>query len=463
MEKPDVEALMQRIRSRVRESAGAPPRATQDLDAKKAQRLDATSPVIFSEDLNYLNSHWHDWHVAGELSTHRRLVGRFILRAKRFILDVVWTYLLKDYVDRERTFQMNLVRFLNATAKYIDARDKNLFWELIQKVDHEISGVNERTDELVNVVDSTQRTIERDLARRIAGSDTKVEQLSAESSRVKGQIEHLDRLIHGLERTLSVLGRAEAPQATGAAVPTPAQIKPFADGIDYLLLENRYRGSEEQIRERQSSYLPIFKGVPGPVLDIGCGRGEFLEVLKSAGIEAHGIDLDESMVERTRQKGLNARVSDALQALTESADRSLGGVFAAQVVEHLKKEQLEELIRLAIRKVKPGGKIVLETINPQSIVALSSNFFRDPTHVWPTHPDTLKYIFELNGVAESEIHYLAPFPPSAMLQPIEITPYLPAHWKLALEALNDNVTRLNGLLFGCQDYCIVGTPRGESA
>ena len=129
----------------------------------------------------------------------------------------------------------------------------------------------------------------------------------------------------------------------------------------------------------------------------------------------------------------------------------------------MKKEQLETLIRLAVRKVRPGGKIVLETINPQSIVALSSNFFRDPTHVWPTHPDTLRYIFELSGVAETEVHYLAPFPPSAMLQPIEITPYLPAHWKLALEALNDNVTRLNGLLFGHQDYCVVGTPRERSA
>jgi O-antigen chain-terminating methyltransferase len=99
---------------------------------------------------------------------------------------------------------------------------------------------------------------------------------------------------------------------------------------------------------------------------------------------------------------------------------------------------------------------VLETINPQSVTALARNFFRDPTHIWPLHPDTLRFMMEMSGIRTNTILLKSPYPAEATLQPVEISPYLPARWRSTLEGMNDNIFRLNELLFGHQDYAIVG-------
>lgn len=451
-EKPDVAALMLKIRETVREELKE--HGAQNLKFNPVVQQDdvPSVPVLYSEELNYLNAHWHDWYSPQQINSHRKFFGKLVVKIKRFITNTLWNSFLRDYVERERQFQMNLIRFLNSTARYIDARDKELFWQLVQKVDNDSRGSHERTDLLIGEVDGTLRGIEKELATRIAQLHSLVDQQRAQAQSLRGEVAQIDDVARGLERTVSMLAKgASAPAAPVASASIPVRT------VDYLLLENRFRGSEELIRERMSFYRDVLRAAPtGQVLDIGCGRGELLELLRADGRPARGIDLDSAMVVRSREKGLEVEHAEARAFLAGQPERSFSAILASQVVEHLKQEELENLVELAKSRLAPGGMLILETINPQSIVALASNFFRDPTHVWPVHPETLRFVLEMKGIRTVEIKMLAPYPPEAMLQPVHIADHVPAGWKGTLEQINANIARLNSLMFGHQDYCVVG-------
>jgi 2-polyprenyl-3-methyl-5-hydroxy-6-metoxy-1,4-benzoquinol methylase len=218
----------------------------------------------------------------------------------------------------------------------------------------------------------------------------------------------------------------------------------------YVGFEDQFRGSPEQIRERLTSYLPIFSGARD-VLDVGCGRGEFLRLLEEDGVSARGIDLNEAMVGVCRQKGLAATAMDALSYLRAQPDGSLGGLFAAQVVEHLEPGYLTQVLDAAFDKLRPGAPIVLETINPACWFAFFESYVRDITHVRPLHPDTLKFLLIAAGFQQLEIQYRAPYPEHEKLQRVAA----PALGDSA-ETLNANVDKLNSLLFTYLDYAAVG-------
>ncbi len=219
--------------------------------------------------------------------------------------------------------------------------------------------------------------------------------------------------------------------------------------------EDQFRGSREVIRERLESYVPIFEGA-SDVLDIGCGRGEFLDILNARGITARGIDLNHEMAEGCRARGLDVTEADAVGYLSSLADASLGGIFAAQVVEHLEPGYLLRFLDLSFQKLRPGGRIVLETLNPACWVAFFESYIRDITHRWPLHPDTLRYLVIASGFTKADIEYRSPVPPQDRLQPIAV----PAGAEPALadlaEAFNGNVEKLNARMFTYMDYAIVG-------
>jgi 2-polyprenyl-3-methyl-5-hydroxy-6-metoxy-1,4-benzoquinol methylase len=170
----------------------------------------------------------------------------------------------------------------------------------------------------------------------------------------------------------------------------------------YLGFEDYFRGSEEAIRDRQRAYLPLLGG-RGRTLDVGCGRGEFLELMRDAGIEAAGIDIDPSMVEHCRRKGLErVHVADAVSHLETLVDHSLEVIFAAQVIEHLPYPELLRLLRFSREKLAPGGLLVLETVNPHCPQALKQ-FWIDPTHRHPLFPETVVALCRLTGFAGAYI------------------------------------------------------------
>jgi len=213
------------------------------------------------------------------------------------------------------------------------------------------------------------------------------------------------------------------------------------------------RGSTELIRERQSVYLDDFRAA-GPVLDIGCGRGEFLTLLREAGVEARGIDVDAEMVTHCREEGLEVEQADALSHLASLEDDSLGGIFCAHVLEHLSPPALFRLLELGVAKLRPEGVFAAETPNPLSLVALA-NFSADLSHDRPLHPATLSFLARQAGFRKVELRFLSEPPEGERLQLVP----LPEGSDLAKakDALDANVNRLNDVVFGPQDYAVLAT------
>lgn len=171
----------------------------------------------------------------------------------------------------------------------------------------------------------------------------------------------------------------------------------------YRRFEDLFRGDEATIASRQVVYLPLLAD-HGPVLDVGCGRGELLELLREAGIGARGVDLDAGMVAHCVAKGLEVAEGDGVAVLRALEDGSLGAIFAAQVIEHLPYDVFQEFFALAGEKLRPGGLLITETVNPHSQVALK-HFWLDLTHEQPIFPEVALATAGLAGFHEAYIFY----------------------------------------------------------
>lgn len=219
------------------------------------------------------------------------------------------------------------------------------------------------------------------------------------------------------------------------------------EGIDYFDFENQFRGSDARIRKVQEQYLPYFENC-SRVIDIGCGKGEFLELLESRGICAVGIDLYGKAVEYCRIKGLCAQQADAIEYI-ENLEGEIDGIFAGQIVEHLTIEQIVRLCRVSFEKLKPGSCLVMETPNPTCLAIYTHAFYMDPSHVKPVHPLTLKYCAQKAGFSKVDILYTE----NSRL-PVDIPP-LKGGGIENLEAFNQAMTEVSNVLFGSQDYAVI--------
>jgi SAM-dependent methyltransferase len=192
-----------------------------------------------------------------------------------------------------------------------------------------------------------------------------------------------------------VLERFRTPHA-GVVLGFRAGAPPAGEAA-YREFEEVFRGPEDRVAERQRGYVALLAD-HGPVLDVGCGRGELLDLLRQAGTEARGVDADPGMVERCREKGLEVQLGDAGEHLAELPDGSLGGVASAQLVEHIPYPELQRFLELSVRKLQPGGIFLAETVNPHAPHALKT-FWVDPTHQHPLFPETLLVLCRLAGFA----------------------------------------------------------------
>lgn len=253
------------------------------------------------------------------------------------------------------------------------------------------------------------------------------------------------------------LGSALAALGGGAEAARPTAAAALGKALDehgYLELERRYRGTEEEIAGRAARYVPHLRG-RGEVLDLGCGRGEALAVLTAEGIPARGVDSSAGMVAQCRERGLAAAHGDLFAVLAAAGEGSLGGVISLHVIEHLPPESLDRLVRLAHRALAPGGVLILETPNPLSLVVAARNFWLDPTHRRPVHPESLRLSFELAGFDPVEHLELSPFSPADHLPEIDLAA-LPEEQRELADRVNRLRDRLDDLLFGPQDYALIG-------
>ena len=228
--------------------------------------------------------------------------------------------------------------------------------------------------------------------------------LAADFERVRTEFERMIRAELRLVRQRTMLPQLPAPPP--GAEPA-AEVPGGAPLIDWLHFANRFRGPEETVREKQRFYLPYFAG-RRETLDLGCGRGEFLELMQEAGVPARGVDLSAECVALCRSKGLEAEAADMFAYLGALPDQSLDGVFCAQVVEHLPPARLPEILQLIYAKLDRGGLLAIETPNPECLAILATHFYLDPTHVHPVPSRLMKFYLEELGMDGFEVHGLNP-------------------------------------------------------
>jgi len=217
--------------------------------------------------------------------------------------------------------------------------------------------------------------------------------------------------------------------------------------FDYFLFQEYHRGSEQLIRERQQTYLKHFEGRE-PIWDLGCGRGEFLELLSQHGINAQGVDDNPDAAHLCREKSLQVVETDLFAFLEASADESAGGIFSAQVIEHLPVELQLRLVDVCFQKLRPGSPFILETLNPECLFALARNFYLDPTHVRPVHPEFLRFALETNGFCNVQLEFSGPVEGKYLERPSWNT-------DASQQAMTDAIMSLNHFAFGFQDYAVI--------
>ncbi len=264
---------------------------------------------------------------------------------------------------------------------------------------------------------------------------------------LRQQLNALDRRV----RLASVSGATDQPmQDAGLGVAHPQKFQPSQ--FDYVGFEHRFRGDSEEIANRTLERYPELRRGKGPVLDVGCGRGEVLAGLAEQGTEVIGVDLDPGMVAEACELGVDAHVDDAIKFLASVPEGTYETITAIQVVEHLELEYLVTFLGLVCTRLKPGGVFIAETPNPTSLIVLSRSYILDPTHVWPLHPSLMTFLCERAGFMSVEERFFSPAE-EMYLELLQETPESPE----MITTINRSLSQLNNILFGPQDYAVVAT------
>jgi O-antigen chain-terminating methyltransferase len=318
------------------------------------------------------------------------------------------------------------------------------------------NAIGQQAIELQRLSQSIER-IERMIEARTAAEDRREREVKAMARAVldehEGELAAVHFEVSDLNIAIGTVAARVETMRRQLAAAGPAVARELADGpaayaippLDYTAFEDRFRGSADELKELQRAYLPLF-GDPGEyrrIVDIGCGRGEMLELFEEAGFQPVGVDTDVGMLALCRSKDLDVVEADAVLWLQSLEPESIDGIFSAQVIEHLPTEAVVGLVSAAHRALRPGAAMVLETIDPRSVFALCNWFYADLSHVRPVYPPTLAFLCEAAGFSSVEV---LPRSPHAALEMVETLPETPEG--AATRILLDTV-------FGHQDYALV--------
>jgi O-antigen chain-terminating methyltransferase len=291
-----------------------------------------------------------------------------------------------------------------------------------------------------------QRGLIETQARVLEALRTELQQSRERLKLEEARREEVQRGLVLQERRLTLLIEEARRRLPGPL--EPAQVEVFAtEGRKlreqlYPVFEDVFRGSSEEIEGRLEAYLPVLReahaGEPGrTIVDLGCGRGELLDLLGKRGLDAIGVELNDEMVARSRARGFKVESGDAVAYLRSLPDASLGAVTAIHVIEHLPLEAILSVFEECARVLKPGGVAIFETPNPENIVVGACTFYMDPTHNRPLHPSTMRFLAEARGLVRVRVEFFRP------MQTPEFDVGPGSDW-------------IKRTLFGPQDYAVIG-------
>ncbi len=450
--------------------------ALTNLDAAIQQPgdLPQAPPLYDDHQITPLNQRWELMSLKPDEGSGwlRRLRAHaWSMVAPLFERQQAFNSALVDHLNRNVAAHKETTKALDATmAKVVDDHRRFVEYQILlilyfQQITPYVDTKDRHVTGLMHGLAAGLSALSDDLQKRWESMVARELRYDARVTDVQTTLSVMQRAVQTLKREVETAGLTAFAEATAVkpgtttdragsdvgSVGTPAATRSL-DSYKYVGFEDQFRGSQHDIREKVLSYLPLFEGA-ADVLDVGCGRGEFLDLLRERGITARGIDLNDEMAAVCRERGLNATAGDALSYLLAQPDGSLGGLFAAQVVEHLEPDYLMRFLEAAYHKLRPGSKIVLETINPACWFAFFSSYIRDITHERPLHPDTLQYLLRASGFQKVDVRYSAPYPDESKLQRVSTGAESTARLEAAF---NDNVTKLNSLLFTYLDYAAIG-------
>jgi O-antigen chain-terminating methyltransferase len=463
----NVEEIMENIRKNIqkRQAAGELPPNPDSINASPSMNCHAgESDDTNQRDLYSINSNWDIRNTSYSISSHRPSIGKFLVKGRQLVHSEVRRY-VDPMIFRQTEFNSSIVRIITrqqeletAFSSFQHESDKKIA-ELNSKIEFSTEELTTTGSELNSKIELTIKeltTTKNELNTKIESTTeelttTKSELNTKSESTIKELFTRMDVDINARAWLAHVLEDRVQKELAQNNTP-PASVS--KEITNYFLFEERFRGSRDSIKQRQLTFLPYFEKC-SCVLDIGCGRGEFLEILKDHDIAGIGVDSDPDMVAYCRSRQLEVSHSDAIAYLETLEDKSLDGIFIDQVVEHLEPDYLIRLLALCHRKMKFGYYIVIETVNPLSFVSFV-NFYVDMTHKRPIHPETLQYLITAAGFRECEKKFVSPLSDASRLKKITDTSTSDVPERKNVEIYNHNIDMLNSILFGAQDYAVIG-------
>jgi SAM-dependent methyltransferase len=310
-------------------------------------------------------------------------------------------------LTQQDVIAVHLNQLSRTTFQVIDSLSRELTGELTQVSTQLSAGQKELAEYVtreVTEVTAAQRKFAELQYEQIVGLYREQRELL---SRVKRMRDELDaRLARLKEATRS---QSNEPQRTAHGQAPPDETFRHLDELLASLIDE-FRGRREEIKEGFKFYLPLLKkaGIERDILDLGCGRGEWLELLREEGFEGCGVEANLLLVERGKSLGLEITGTDALAYLRALPEDTLNAVTGFHFIEHLPFETLLELLDEIKRALRPGGLVILETPNPKNLVVGACNFYSDPTHFKPLFPETVQFLLSKRGFRDVQVEYVNP-------------------------------------------------------
>lgn len=455
--KIDVEKLLAKVRAEV---------ATRHKHQTKAEfKVSSPSQINTLANISFIEALLNS---AKEKSQVRTELPKKI---DRFPFNLRWckkiALKLHEFVFKEqRSINLNLIdalrestlvnKQLSEQVKALQAQVSNNGDRLVAN-NEQIHNISDRlitTDaQIHNISDrcAANDSQIRNISDRLTTADTQIHDISdrftannkfhmQENAYLKSDLSHQKRLI--------TLFLEQASQRLSEPF-NQQQLKTFSNEevhwLDafYVAFEDRFRGSQEDIYNRFKVYLPLIASAnigtqDAAILDVGCGRGEWLELLRESGYTAKGIDTNRVMLEQCQSRKLDVTEADVLTYLRSLTDCSLGMVTGFHIIEHLPFEVLIKVIDETVRVLRPQGLVIFETPNPANVLVGSCNFYHDPTHLKPLPKDLAQFILQARGLTQTQIIELHPYSEDFKVNGLEVA------------------ERFNDYFYGCQDYAVVG-------
>lgn len=408
--------------------------SAMQLQGGKNPLLETIDRPIFEDRLSAVNAACQIRYYRPIYSC-RRVIGRFIVFFKKAFRKAA-KFLVEPIVDEQNRFNSAATQTLNSIRNNDTVFEAQIgaLYQMFLEHSQRIDSNEELAEDHVEKLDLLMEQLE-EFADAFQNQQSELKQLREQVKLYQDELGGYQNALSGQQREMELL-REQCSKRSQAY-----------DVIDYYAFENQFRGSREFIKDRQKMYVPYFKDCDR-VLDLGSGRGEFLELLRENQIGAAGVEIYGPFVDYCRTRGQEIIQEDAVEYLKRQDTASCDGIFSAQLVEHIPIEQLVSLCRESYRVLEPGRALIIETPNPTCLSTHTNSFYMDPSHLKPVHPQMLEYLLKEAGFSSVQILYTEQSKTGYRLPLLDVS-------GANVEEFNSGINYLSDIMFGSQDYAVI--------